>query len=72
MVAALMAVLQSIERARRKGDASRLFALFAIAVRPESSPKDTSEELGLHPSSITRQVQTLEEDGYVKVTALVF
>lgn len=69
MAGALMAVLTSTERARRKGDASRLMALYAIAARPDSSPKAISEELGLHPSSVTRQVQALEEEGHVKVTA---
>lgn len=69
MVAALMTVLQSTERARRKGDASRLSTLFAIAARSESSPKALSEELGFHPSSVTRQVQALEEDGCVVVVA---
>lgn len=69
MVAALMTAVHSVERARRKGDASRLAALFVIAARPESSPKSISEELGLHPSSVTRQIQALEQDGHVKVKA---
>jgi DNA-binding MarR family transcriptional regulator len=69
MVAALMTTVHSAERARRKGDASRLAALWVIAVRPESTPKAISEELGLHPSSVTRQIQGLEQDGHVKVTA---
>jgi DNA-binding MarR family transcriptional regulator len=69
MVASLMAVLQSAQHAQRKGDASRLVTLYAIAARPASNPKAISEELGLHASSITRQIQALEEDGHVKVTA---
>lgn len=69
MVGALMTVIASTERARQKGDASRLMALYAIGARPASSPKVISEWLGLHPSSVTRQIQTLEEDGLVKVKA---
>jgi DNA-binding MarR family transcriptional regulator len=69
MVVALMTALQSTERARGKGDASRLAALYAIAARPESSPTSISEELGLHPSSVTRQIQALEQDGHVKIKA---
>ncbi len=69
MVAALMTVVHSADRARRKGDASRLAALYVIALQPESTPKAISEELGLHASSITRQIQTLEQSGYVKVIA---
>jgi DNA-binding MarR family transcriptional regulator len=69
MAAALMTTLRSVERARRKGDASRLATLYVIAAQPESNAKDISEELGLHPSSITRQIQALEQDGLVKVKA---
>lgn len=69
MVAALMTVLQSTNRARSKEPASRLVALSAIAAAPDRALKDISEELGLHPSSVTRQIQVLEADGAVKVTA---
>jgi DNA-binding MarR family transcriptional regulator len=69
MVAALMTALHSTQRARSKGDASRLAALYLIAAHPESSPKSISEELGVHPSSVTRQIQALEQDGHVKVKA---
>jgi DNA-binding MarR family transcriptional regulator len=69
MVGALMTTVHSAERARRKGDASRLAALYVIAARPDSSPKTISEELGLHPSSVTRQIQALEKDGHVRVKA---
>jgi DNA-binding MarR family transcriptional regulator len=69
MVAALMAVMHSTSRARRKGDASRLAALYVIAALPDNTPKAISEELGLHPSSVTRQIQALEQEGHVKVIA---
>lgn len=69
MVAALMISLHNTERARRKGDAGRLAALYVIAARRDSSPKAIGEELGLHPSSVTRQIQALEQDGHVTVKA---
>lgn len=69
MVVALMTIVRSAERANRKGDASRLAALYVIAAHPEMSPKGMSEELGLHPSSVSRQIQALERDGHVKVKA---
>lgn len=69
MIAALTTVLQSTNRARRKGPASRLVALSAIAATPDRALKAISEELDLHPSSVTRQIQALEADGAVKVTA---
>lgn len=69
MVVALMTSLRNVEHARRKGDAGRLAALFVIAAQPQSSLKGISEELGLHPSSVTRQIQALEQDGHVKVKA---
>lgn len=69
MVGALMRSVQSMERARRKGDASRLMTLYQIGARGESSPKAISEALGVHASSVTRQIQALEVDGQVKVTA---
>src|SRR5579871_6559888 len=69
MVAALMTVVHSADRARRKEDASRLAALYVIALQPESTPTAISEELGLHPSSVTRQIQALEQAGQVKVIA---
>jgi DNA-binding MarR family transcriptional regulator len=69
MVGALMAATRSTERAGRKGDAARLMALYAIGMRPASTPKALSEELGVHPSSVTRQIQALEDEDHVKVTA---
>jgi DNA-binding MarR family transcriptional regulator len=69
MVAALFTTMQSMESASRKGDASRLKALFTIALNPEITPKALSEILGLHPSSVTRQIQALEKEGNVKVAA---
>ncbi|MFZ0661515.1 MAG: MarR family winged helix-turn-helix transcriptional regulator [Acidobacteriaceae bacterium] len=69
MAGALIATTQSMTRVSRKGDAGRLMALYAIAAHAESSPKALSEVLGVHASSVTRQIQALEKDGQVKVTA---
>jgi DNA-binding MarR family transcriptional regulator len=69
MVTALMATVTSIERAKRRGLASQLTMLQAIASRKRAVPSALSDELGLHQSSITRQVQSLERSGLVKVTA---
>lgn len=63
-----MAVLQSTQRARSKGDASRLATLSVIAANSGCSPKAISEELSFHPSSITRLIQSLEREGHVHVT----
>lgn len=69
MTAALVTAVHGMQQARRKGDAGRLAALYVIAFHPEITPKAISEQLGLHPSSLTRQIQALERDGYVAVKA---
>jgi DNA-binding MarR family transcriptional regulator len=69
MVAALMTTVQNIERAKRRGLASELVALQAIAAHKRVQPSTLSGELGLHQSSVTRQIQALERAGRVKVTA---
>jgi DNA-binding MarR family transcriptional regulator len=69
MVTALMTSLKGMNRASRRGDASRLMALYAIGIGPENSPKAISEQLGVHPSSVTRMIQRLEAEGHVKVAA---
>lgn len=68
LVAALMASVTSIERAKRKGPASVLASLQAIDAHRRVLPSVLSAELGLHQSSVTRQVQALERAGHVKVT----
>ena len=69
MVAALMTLMGGIERARRQGDASTLAVLKVLAMRGSARPSDIAVDLGVHQSTITRQVQTLETGGYVDVTA---
>ena len=69
MVAALMASLKSLERAKSRGKASLLVALQTIAAHKRVQPSALSSELRLHQSSVTRQIQTLQRAGHVKVTA---
>ncbi len=70
LVAALFTVKSSLDRAsRRSPKAAQLTVLQVIAAHPGVSPKAIAEELDLHPSSITRQVQALEDAGYVAVVA---
>jgi DNA-binding MarR family transcriptional regulator len=67
MVAGLMAVFAGIERARRLGDASHLATLQMVATHQRMRPSDIAAELGVHQSTITRQIQSLEKSGYVSV-----
>jgi DNA-binding MarR family transcriptional regulator len=69
MVSALMSVVTGIERAKREGKAATLSLLYVLAEREPIRPSDLSRELGAHSSSVTRQVQALEADGHVAVTA---
>jgi DNA-binding MarR family transcriptional regulator len=69
MVSALMNVASGLERAKREGKASTLALLYALAARERARPSELSIELGLHQSSITRQVQALEAAGQVDVAA---
>jgi DNA-binding MarR family transcriptional regulator len=66
MVTALYAVKSGMDHAQRQSPkAGQLSVLQVIAGKPGISPKAIAEELHLHPSSITRQVQVLAEAGYV-------
>jgi DNA-binding MarR family transcriptional regulator len=69
MVSALMSVAAGIERAKREGKAATLALLYVLAERAPIRPSDLSLELGAHPSSVTRQVQALEAEGQVVMTA---
>lgn len=68
MAAALMAVISSTQRASRTGDAATLAALQIVAMRGPVRPSDIAAELGVHQSTVTRQVQALAHDGLVHVT----
>lgn len=67
MVRALMTVVNNIERVKRQGQSGNLLLLQALAEHEPSRPSELSIELGLHQSSITRQVQALEKSGHVEV-----
>ena len=69
MVAALMTLMGGLERARKKGDANTLAVLQIVAVRQSVRPSDIALDLGVHQSTITRQVQVLEESGQVSTNA---
>jgi DNA-binding MarR family transcriptional regulator len=67
MVGALMNVVNGIERAKRQGQAGNIVLLQALAAHEQARPSELSVELGLHQSSITRQVQALSAAGHVDV-----
>jgi DNA-binding MarR family transcriptional regulator len=70
LVTALFAVNNSLDRARRNSPQARRLSVFQmIADHPGVSPKAIAADLELHPSSITRQVQVLEDAGWVVVVA---
>jgi DNA-binding MarR family transcriptional regulator len=69
MVAALMTVSAGHERARRRIPAASTLALLAVvAARPNVRPSEIATELGLHPSSVSRQLRALAEAGHVLMT----
>jgi len=70
MATALFAVVTSLERARRRiPGASTLTLLHLLADRRDGiRPSDMAAELGVHQSTITRQLQSLEHAGHVALT----
>lgn len=69
LVAALFVVSNGLERARRRNPAAGTLALLHIlASREQVRPSEMAAELGVHQSSITRQVQALERAGQVELT----
>lgn len=72
---ALMRVVQSIGRTQKRGlkrlgyDLTTVALLDVVATRGPIHPTHIAEELNLLPSSVTRQVQLLEEAGHVAVVA---
>jgi DNA-binding MarR family transcriptional regulator len=69
MVAALMAVVGSVQRAQRQGDAAALSVLRVAGSSGRARPSDIANELGVHQSTITRQVRRLQDLGYVEISA---
>jgi DNA-binding MarR family transcriptional regulator len=69
MVSALMTLVQGIERAKRRGLASQLVSLQVIAAHKQVQPSTLSAKLGLHQSTVTRQIQAFERAGLVELVA---
>jgi DNA-binding MarR family transcriptional regulator len=70
LVTALFTVSGGLERARRRiPDAAALALLYAVAARERARPSELAAELGVHQSSVTRQIRVLEDAGRVAVTA---
>lgn len=68
MVDVLLLVSDGIERARRRRpNAGLLRMLQLIATTQPVRTSDLAKELGVHQSSVTRQVQALTEEGKVQV-----
>jgi DNA-binding MarR family transcriptional regulator len=70
MVGALFTMNAGLDRVRRRSKgASTLSLLQLLAGGDGLRPSDLAEHLGVHPSLITRQIQELEDSGYVNVSA---
>ena len=69
MVAALMAVLSSTARASKKGNAATLLLLQELATVERARPSDLAAALDVHQSTVSRQMQSLEDDGLITLTA---
>src|ERR1019366_1624648 len=69
MVIALFTPNAGLDRARRESPgAGRLSVLQALTAPEGDRPSDIANTLQVSPSLVTRQVQALEEDGFVAVT----
>ena len=68
MVAALMATVSSSVRASRKGNAATLLLLQALAAVERARPSDLATTLDVHQSTISRQLQPLEDEGFIALT----
>ena len=69
MVTALMATVTSTSRNSRKGNAASLRLLQAIASADGARPSDLAAALDVHPSTISRQMQSLEEEELISLSA---
>jgi len=70
MVVALFGLIASLKRAQKDNQpANQLALLQVIAAHRQVRPSELAEELGVNQSSITRQVQALEDEGDVIVSA---
>lgn len=70
LVVALFTVTAGMDRARRQIHTANTLAVLQIAAtRDGVRPSEIAAALGMHQSSVTRQVQVLEDAGQVLVTA---
>jgi DNA-binding MarR family transcriptional regulator len=69
MVAALMAIVTSTARASRKGNAATLSLLQLLATTERARPSELAAALDVHQSTISRQLQSLEQAGFLTLTA---
>jgi DNA-binding MarR family transcriptional regulator len=68
MVAALFTLIGGLEKARKHiPNASALNTLQIIAMHGEIRPSEIAALLDVHQSSVTRQIQVLQDKGYVNI-----
>lgn len=69
MVVALFTLTAGLDRARRRSKgAGTLSLLQVLSPRDGTRPSEIAALLQVHPSLVTRQLQELEDAGYVEVT----
>jgi DNA-binding MarR family transcriptional regulator len=70
MIAPLMSISAGVQQAwRGRTAASTLMLLRTVAANERMRPSDLATLIGVHLSSITRQLRTLEDSGFVTLTA---
>jgi DNA-binding MarR family transcriptional regulator len=70
MVVALFTMNAGLDRARRRSRGASTLSLLQVLSDGEGTrPSTIAELLQVHPSLVTRQVQELEDTGFVEVTA---
>jgi DNA-binding MarR family transcriptional regulator len=69
MAAALMATVSSTARASKKGNAATLALLQALNGVERARPSDLAAALDVHQSTISRQMQSLADEGLITLTA---
>lgn len=70
MTLPLMSISMGVQRAwRGRSEANILVLLQTVAASENVRPSDLATTIGVHQSSVARQLRTLEDDGYVTLTA---
>jgi DNA-binding MarR family transcriptional regulator len=68
MVTALFTLTAGLDRARRqRKGASALSLLQVVAAQPGIRPSQIADQQQIHPSLVTRQLQELEDAGFVNI-----